>query len=97
MAKKLLDILRDKIRFKHYSIRTEQVYIHWVKRYILFHNKKHPKEMGKVEIEQFLTNLATVQNVSPTTQNQAFNAILFLYREILNISMQEQKRENTYL
>ena len=90
MAKKLLEIMRDKIRFKHYSIRTEQVYIHWVKRYILFHNKKHPKEMGKLEIEQFLTHLATVQKVSPTTQNQAFNAILFLYREILNISMQDQ-------
>ena len=90
MAKKLLEIMRDKIRFKHYSIRTEQVYIHWAKRYILFHNKKHPKEMGKIEIEQFLTNLATVQKVSPTTQNQAFNAILFLYREILNIPMQDQ-------
>jgi len=90
MAKKLLEIMRDKIRFKHYSIRTEQVYIHWAKRYILFHNKKHPKEMGKIEIEQILTNLATVQKVSPTTQNQAFNAILFLYREILNIPMQDQ-------
>ncbi|MEA3353428.1 MAG: site-specific integrase [Campylobacterota bacterium] len=75
MAKKLLEIMRDKIRFKHYSIRTEQVYIHWAKRYILFvlvpaglhHNKRHPKDMGKVEIEQFLTNLATVQKVSPTT------------------------------
>ena len=90
MAKKLLEIMRDKIRFKHYSIRTEQVYLHWAKRYILFHNKRHPKDMGKVEIEQFLTNLATIQKVSPTTQNQAFNAILFLYREILNISMQDQ-------
>ncbi len=90
MAKKLLEIMRDKIRFKHYSIKTEQVYIHWAKRYILFHNKKHPKEMGKVEIEQFLTHLATVKKVSPATQNQAFNAILFLYREILNMPMQDQ-------
>ncbi|MDD2640701.1 MAG: integron integrase [Arcobacteraceae bacterium] len=90
MGKKLLEIMRDKIRFKHYSIKTEQIYLHWSKRYILFHNKRHPKDMGKVEIEQFLTHLATVQKVSPTTQNQAFNAILFLYREILDISMQDQ-------
>jgi len=90
VGKKLLEIMRDKIRFKHYSIKTEQVYLHWSKRYILFHNKRHPKDMGKIEIEQFLTHLATVQKVSPTTQNQAFNAILFLYREILNISMQDQ-------
>jgi integrase len=90
MGKKLLDIMRDKIRFKHYSISTERVYIHWAKKYILFHNKRHPKEMGKVEIEQFLTHLATELYVSPTTQNQAFNAILFLYREILNISMADQ-------
>ncbi|WP_419769555.1 MAG: integron integrase [Candidatus Marinarcus sp.] len=90
MGKKLLDIMRDKIRFKHYSMSTERVYIYWTKKYILFHNKRHPKDMGKIEIEQFLTNLATVQKVSPTTQNQAFNAILFLYREILNISMQDQ-------
>lgn len=90
VGKKLLEIMRDKIRFKHYSIKTEQVYLHWSKRYILFHNKRHPKDMGKIEIEQFLTHLATVQKVSPTTQNQAFNAILFLYREILDISMQDQ-------
>ncbi len=90
MGKKLLDIMRDKIRFKHYSIKTEQSYIGWAKRYILYHNKRHPKEMGKVEIEQFLTHLATELNVSPTTQNQAFNALLFLYREILNISMVDQ-------
>ena len=82
--------MRDKIRFKHYSIRTEQVYLGWCKRYILYHNKKHPKDMGKIEIEQFLTHLAVECNVSPSTQNQAFNAILFLYREILNISMQDQ-------
>ncbi|MDD2640489.1 MAG: integron integrase [Arcobacteraceae bacterium] len=90
MGKKLLDIMRDKIRFKHYSIKTEQSYIGWAKRYILFHNKRHPKDMGKIEIEQFLTNLATKLNVSPTTQNQAFNAILFLYEQVLNISLKEQ-------
>ena len=74
MAKKLLDIMRDKIRFKHYSIKTEQSYVGWAKRYIFFHNKRHPKDMGKLEIEQFLTHLATKLKVSPTTQNQAFRA-----------------------
>jgi len=67
MAKKLLEILSDKIRFKHYSIRTEQVYIHWVKWYILFHHKKDAKEMGKVEIAQFLTYLAVIRKISPVT------------------------------
>ncbi len=90
MAKKLLDIMRDKIRFKHYSMSTERVYIYWAKKYILYHNKKHPKDMGKVEIEQFLTHLATEFNVSPTTQNQAFNALLFLYEQILNISLKDE-------
>ena len=90
MAKKLLEIVRDKIRFKHYSYRTEQVYLGWTKRYILYHNKRHPIDMGKLEIEQFLTHLAVDRNVSPTTQNQAFNAILFLYKEILNKSMQDE-------
>jgi integron integrase len=90
MAKKLLDIMRDKIRFKHYSISTEKVYIYWSKRYILFHNKRHPKDMSKEEIESFLTHLATIENVSPTTQNQAFNALLFLYEQVLNISLKDK-------
>ncbi|MBN2815651.1 MAG: integron integrase [Campylobacterales bacterium] len=90
MAKKLLDIMRDKIRFKHYSIKTEQSYIGWAKRYIFFHNKRHPKDMEKLEIEQFLTHLATKLKVSPTTQNQAFNALLFLYEQVLDISLKDQ-------
>ena len=90
MGKKLLDIMRDKIQFKHYSIKTEQSYIGWAKRYIIYHNKKHPKDMGKNEIEHFLTHLATELNVSPTTQNQAFNALLFLYEQVLNISLKDQ-------
>ncbi|WP_375723492.1 integron integrase [Arcobacter sp. KX21116] len=90
MGKKLLDIMQDKIRFKHYSISTEKTYVHWAKRYILYHNKRHPKDMGKLEIEQFLTHLATKLNVSPTTQNQAFNAILFLYEQVLNISLKNE-------
>jgi integron integrase len=84
---KLLDILVDKIRTKHYSKSTEQVYHYWCKNYILYHNKKHPKDMGKIEIEQFLTHLAVQKQVAPSTQNQAFNAILFLYREILDIDI----------
>jgi len=90
VGKKLLEIMTDKIRFKHYSISTEKTYVHWAKRYILFHNKRHPRDMGKLEIEQFLTHLATKLNVSPTTQNQAFNAILFLYEQVLNISLKNE-------
>lgn len=84
---KLLDQLRDKMRMKHYSIRTEEGYINWVRRYILFHNKRHPKDMGKLEIESFLTHLAVDQHVSASTQNQAFAALLFLYREVLRIDL----------
>jgi integron integrase len=87
--KKLLDLVRDKICFKHYSYSTERTYVHWIKQYIFFHNKKHPVEMGKEEIEAFLTFLATKKRVSPTTQNQAFAAILFLYKEVLGIDMSE--------
>jgi len=85
VKKRLLDILVEKIRFKHYSYSTEKAYYYWCKNYILFHNKKHPKDMGKDEIEKYLTHLAMKQNVSPTTQNQAFNAILFMYKEVLGV------------
>ena len=78
VKKKLLDLVRDKIWFKHYSFSTEKTYVHWMKHYILFHNKKHSIEMGKSEIESYLTKLAVKDKVSPTTQNQAFSAILFL-------------------
>ena len=87
VKRKLLDIVRDKIRFKHYSIKTEKSYVGWIKHYIFYHNKKHPIEMAKPEIEAFLTYLAVERNVSPTTQNQAFSAILFLYKEVLGIDM----------
>ena len=85
MKARLLDILVDKIRLKHYSKSTEQTYYYWCKNYILYHKKKHPKEMGKDEMEAYLTYLAVEKNMAPSTQNQAFNAILFLYREILDI------------
>lgn len=78
-----------KIRFKHYSMSTEKTYTFWIKHYIFYHNKKHPVEMGKDEIEAFLTYLATQKKVSSTTQNQAFNAILFLYKEVLGINVSE--------
>ena len=90
VKKKLLDLVRDKIRFKHYSYSTEKTYVYWIKQYILFHHKRHPIEMEKREIEMFLTHLAVEKKVSPTTQNQAFSAILFLYKEVLGIDMREQ-------
>jgi len=77
MKKKLLDIVRDKIRFKHYSISTEKTYVFWIKHYIFYHQKQHPVNLGKKEIEDFLTFLAVTKKVSPTTQNQAFSALLF--------------------
>jgi integron integrase len=81
--KKLLDQVRDAIRRKHYSVRTEQAYVYWIKRFIFFHNRRHPKEMGAPEIEAFLTHLAVNENVAASTQNQALSALLFLYREVL--------------
>ena len=87
VKKKLLDVVRDKIRFKHYSMKTEKSYVSWIKHYIFYHNKKHPIEMAKPEIEQFLTYLAVERKVSPATQNQAFSALLFLYKEVFGIDM----------
>ena len=83
-APRLLNQVRDKIRLKHYSIRTEQAYTDWVKRFVLFHKKRHPKEMGAGEVEQFLTHLAVAGKVSASTQNQAKSALLFLYRDVLS-------------
>jgi len=83
MTKKLLDQLSDALRTRHYSYRTEQAYIDWVRRYILFHQKRHPGAMGEQEIQAFLAYLATERNVAASTQNQALSAILFLYREVL--------------
>ncbi|MFQ5677819.1 MAG: phage integrase N-terminal SAM-like domain-containing protein, partial [bacterium] len=81
---KLLDQLRNVIRLRHYSIRTETVYTQWVMRFILFHNKRHPKEMGRLEVEKFLTDLAVNKKVAAATQNQALNAIVFFYREVMH-------------
>ncbi len=79
---KLLDQVRDAIRARHMSPRTEEAYAHWIKRYILYHHKRHPAEMGPAEITQFLTALAVERHVSASTQNQALAALLFLYREV---------------
>jgi integron integrase len=84
---KLLDQVRERLRVKHYSIRTETQYLQWIKRFILFHDKRHPREMGAVEVEAFLTHLAVAGRVAAATQNQALSALLFLYREVLNIDL----------
>ena len=80
---KLLDQVRTTIRRKHYSLRTEKAYVDWIKRYIFFHQKRHPVEMGAPEMEQFLNHLAVEKNVAASTQNQALSALVFLYREVL--------------
>lgn len=84
---RLLDQMREVLRMHHYSIRTEEAYLQWVKRYILFHNKRHPSEMCEKEISTFLTHLAVNKHVSASTQNQALSAILFLYKKVLNIQL----------
>jgi site-specific recombinase XerD len=80
---RLLDQVRGKIRLKHYSIRTEQAYVDWIKRYVLHFDKRHPSAMGAREVEGFLTHLAVQGKVAAATQNQAKAALLFLYREVL--------------
>src|SRR3989442_13635932 len=80
---KLLDQVREVIRMKHYSIRTEQSYVNWIKRYIFFHNKTHPAEMGEDEIRAFISDLASKTLVAASTQTVALSALLFLYRDVL--------------
>ena len=81
--KKLLDQVRDAVRLKHYSIRTEEAYVGWTTRFILFHGKRHPQGMGVPEIQAFLTHLAVDEHAAASTQNQALSALLFLYRQVL--------------
>jgi integron integrase len=83
-TRKLLDQVRDAVRLKHYAYRTEQSYVDWVRRYILFHNKTHPKDMGENEVQEFLIYLASERKVSASTQNQALSALIFLYRNVLH-------------
>lgn len=82
---RLLDQVRELIRIRHYSIRTEQAYVQWIRRYILFHGKRHPSELGAPELTAFLSDLAVRGKVATSTQNQALNALLFLYRDVLKI------------
>ena len=84
---RLMDQVREVLRFHHYSYNTEKSYISWILQYIRFHKKRHPKDMGKAEIESFLSHLAIERHVSASTQNQAFNAILFLYRQVLDMEL----------
>ncbi|MBA2733992.1 MAG: integron integrase [Acidobacteria bacterium] len=84
---KLLSQVRQQIRTLHYSIRTEEAYVYWIKDYILFHHKRHPSELSEQDIGRWLSNLANERNVAASTQNQALSAILFLYREVLNVSL----------
>ena len=80
---RLLDQVREVIRMKRYSIRTEEAYVPWIKRFVLFHDKRHPRDMGPEEVRQFLTHLAVTRRVAASTQNQALSAILFLYKAVL--------------
>jgi len=83
----LMDQIRDTLRVHHYSLRTERAYLGWIKRYILFHGKRHPSEMGEREITSFLSYLASEKHVSASTQNQALSSILFLYKKVLMIEL----------
>ena len=78
-----LESVRSALRVKRYGIRTERAYLGWIRRFILFHGKRHPEEMGEREVVEFLSYLAVSGKVAPGTQNQAFNALLFLYRHVL--------------
>jgi site-specific recombinase XerD len=84
---RLLDRVRHAIRVRQYSLSTEKVYVAWIRRYILFHGKRHPAELGKLEVDAFLSHLAVNRTVSPATQHQALQAILFLYRNVLEIEL----------
>jgi hypothetical protein len=84
---RLLDQLREQIRYLHYSLRTEEAYLYWIKNYIRFHGLKHPRDMGQAEIESFLTYLATQRKVSVSTHRQALSALLFLYQKVLGVEV----------
>ena len=84
---RLLDRVRHAVRLRHYSIRTEQAYVDWVRRFILFHGKRHPDKLGAAEVQSFLTHLAVDRSVASPTQNQAKSALLFLYREVLSVRL----------
>ena len=84
---KLLELVSQRLRAQHYAIRTEEAYLHWIRRFILFHGKRHPAQMGAAEIEAFLTDLAVRGRVASATQTQALCALLFLYKQVLQIKL----------
>ena len=86
---KFLDRVREVIRMNQFSYSTEKTYVGWIYRFIIFHNKRHPKEMGEKEVAAFLTYLAVQRKVSASTQNQALNALVFLYKKVLEIPLQD--------
>jgi integron integrase len=86
-APRLMDEVRRRIRVKHYSLRTEQAYLGWIRRFIVENRRRHPRDMGPVEVEAFLSRLASIDDVAPGTQNQALSALLFLYRQVLDIDL----------
>jgi len=88
-SERLMDQVREVLRYHHYAIRTEDAYIKWILAFIRFNQRKHPKEMGKVEIEAFLSDLAVNKNCAQSTQGQALNAIVFLYKRVLDMSVAE--------
>ena len=83
----LLDKVRETLRQRNYSYRTEESYLYWIRKYIFFHSIRHPQEMGEGEIVTFLTHLAVQKRIAPSTQNQALSALLFLYRAVLQVKM----------
>ena len=84
---RLLDQVHQILRVRHYALATESCYVQWITRFILFHHKRHPRDMGAAEVEQFLTHLAVAGHVSLSTQNQALNALVFLYKQVLEIDL----------
>ena len=86
-APRLIDEVRRRLRLKHYSLQTEKVYVAWIRRFIRFHGRRHPRSMGAAEVERFLSELAVAGGVAASTQNQALSALLFLYREVLGIKL----------
>jgi hypothetical protein len=84
---RLLDALRERLRYMHYSLRTEEAYVHWVRSYVRWSGRRHPRELGSVEVQAFLSMLANERRVAAATHRQALSALLFLYREVLGVEM----------
>ncbi|MGD0539429.1 MAG: phage integrase N-terminal SAM-like domain-containing protein [Verrucomicrobiota bacterium] len=86
---RFLDQFREVCRFRHFSPRTEEAYVHWIRHFILWHGKRHPRDLGAAEVRRFLGHLASARGVAASTQNQALNALVFMYREVLGRELGE--------